>query len=158
MRGERERGGREALRRQEERKGIMHPPGPVCTPCRPGSRPPSGHCGCCWCRGPQTAGAAPPQSKSPQWTASNTLGWYRCESPLSCQPEGERKSEPIRGQGFISLPFQRIHLMAASALPNCQCPLSSHQGEQFGCLQGSTFREEAMFPRGKSENNLKLCI
>ena len=156
MRGEGKKGRRKALRRLKGRKGVMDPPGQACTPYRPESRPPSAHCGCCWCHGPQTAGAAPPRSKSPLWTVLNRLGWCRCESPLFCQPAGQRKRKPIRNQGLVLLSFRKLHFMVLCLLPNCQCPPPSHHGEQSGHLQGYTFWEWVMVQGGKSQNNLSF--
>ena len=110
------------------REGVTDPPGQACTPCCPESRPPSAHCGCCWCHGPQTAGAAPPRSKSPLWTVLNRLGWYRCESPLFCQPAGQRKRKLIRGSGPCIVIFQEASFYGALSPSKLSVPSTKSPG------------------------------
>ena len=154
MRGEGKKWGRKALRRPKGREGVTDPPGQACTPCCPESRPPSAHCGCCWCHGLQTAGAVPPRSKSPLWTVLNRLGWYRCESPLFCQPAWQRKRKLIRRSGPCIVIFLEASFYGALSPSKLSVPSTKSQGEQSGHLQRYTFWEWVMVQGGKSQNNL----
>lgn len=162
MQGERKKGEEESPQGGKEWEGTsVDPPGRVCTPCHPGSRPPSAHCGCCWCHELQTADAAPLQSKSPQWTVLNTLGLCRCESPLFCQPaRREEEKTPPRIRAFYYYPLGEIILWC---FPFFQTISALHwvtKASRLKAHKEATSENGSCFKEGNliRQNNLKHCI
>lgn len=78
-------------------------PVPACTPLIPGSRPPSGRCGCCWCRTARSADAAPLQNKSPMWKPWSRWGLHSCGSPPSAPPAGDTDDKTTRWRTTVRI-------------------------------------------------------